>query len=241
MLVFFEPHSYEDIRNHIDAGQNMIVKVLIPTLPSFLDKVDILFNKKIVIIRDPRDIVISALLYYAGYEYIWKRTVPEIQRCLNLLRQKEEDPGSVSVLKLYEEMTDSFSKERLQRMIVDRINMSIDLAQNHGFFVIKYEDMIANKLDELENHLGFRIVEKEDIGEEYRRVMRTKSRGSWNDWFVAEDVAFFRPAFQNFLKAFDYSLGWSPSEKPEIQASLSSEYVLKLVNERRSLEGISLM
>src|SRR5437763_8059030 len=93
----FEPSSYEP--EPADTEQSVLAKKLIAPkhvaeLTSFEG-----FDKKIAIVRDPRDWVISMLLYDVFSLPIHEN--PEaIRQILDLLRRKEEIPSAVSVLEL---------------------------------------------------------------------------------------------------------------------------------------------
>src|SRR5438105_8372440 len=62
------------------------------------------FDKKILLVRDPRDNLVSSMLYLAIQSPVprprWSRQGRRYSRFFALLRQKEKDPPSISFLEL---------------------------------------------------------------------------------------------------------------------------------------------
>jgi hypothetical protein len=90
----------------------------------------------------------------------------------------------------------------------------------------------------LESYLGFALdPEAAWVPAEAARVTRTKSCGDWRNWMTPSDVEFFRPHFAAFLAHNDYVDDWTLSQEPRIPPEHGSDYVLRLVDERRSLQA----
>ena len=108
--------------------------------------------------------------------------------------------------------------------------------QNPGYFLLKYEDFVSERLEKLEQYLGFPLERKTKVDPQYHRVARTKRAGDWSNWFLAEDVEFFRPIFQGFMEEFGYEDDWSLNPERAISAEHASGYVRNLIAERRALK-----
>jgi hypothetical protein len=94
---------------------------------------------------------------------------------------------------------------------------------------MKYEDLIAHRLDSLKDYLGFDLTVTTDVPETYRRVSRTRGSGDWRNWFLDDDVAYFEPRLKSYLREFGYSDDWSLPEKPTLERSHAAGYVVNLV------------
>jgi len=235
----FEPGHFDDIEKHAMPDSHMIVKILLPLEAGFLEQLNIYFDKKILIIRDPRDIIISTLLYTGAYEICWKRTPEQIHECIDILRRKEADPSSISAIELLKHLRDENDYIGIAGFIAHHVSAAVRLAHDSSFFIFKYEDLIADKLSSLEEYLNFSLTSDTSVDRGYSRVVRSKTSGSWKDWFLEEDMVFFRPLFESYIEKFDYDPDWTSNVERRILPRDSSEYFERIVNERRTLEGLT--
>ncbi len=238
---FFEPPCFEAIQKDAVQDRHAIAKILLPVEGSFFESIKNFFDKKIFIVRDPRDIMISSLLYKGAYELVWNRNAGQISECINLLRRKETDPSSLSLIDLLRHLHDTNDLKGYTDWIAHRVSFTIHLAADPSFFILKYEDLIADRIQPLENYLGFPLTQDTSVDKEYSRVVRTKKSGSWKDWFLEEDISFFKPLFAECLAKLDYDQDWTLNADRKILPEHSSEYFRKLVNERRRQEGMPLI
>lgn len=190
------------------------------------------FNKKVLIVRDPRDTFISNLLY-KPYNFITGKakgneadTLAVIDTLLRLLTKKENDPRSVRV----QEIHDLFIDQQF-RLFDGKV---IDYYQERKkIFILRYEDFIDGNTRKLEKYLGLKIAKDPEIQE--KRVIRSKAYGNWKNWFTPEDVEYYQPKFKEFMDVFSYSDDWALNSNPEIDPEVSSKYVARLVEEAKSL------
>ncbi len=236
---FFEPSCFEEIEKGPPQARLTIAKVLLPVEGGFLEQLSAFFDKKILIVRDPRDIIVSSLLYTGAYEVMWKKGAGEIRGCLDLLKAKESDPLSLPVTSLLQRLLDRPDLKGYADWISQRVSFTVRLSEDPSFFLFRYEELISDSLRPLENYLGFPLTTDTEIDKEFSRVVRTKKSASWRDWFLEEDMRFFRPLFQEFLERFGYDTEWTLHECRRIFPRHSSEYFRKVINERRSREGLS--
>ena len=203
------------------------------------------FDKKILLVRDPRDIAISTLLYGGGFEWIYNKDKERILEWINLIMEKEKNPSSVSVKNLGEyllnnEGVNPFFKH-FERMIKETVNFR---ERYKDYFMLKYEDLIRGEISSLEDYLGFKLVEHNTVGNKFSRVVRTKGSDNWRNWFTEEDIAFFKSLLTEYLEKFEYNAAdWKLNENPKILPEHASGYVLRILNERREgdkLEKISI-
>ncbi|MBI4816762.1 MAG: sulfotransferase domain-containing protein [Deltaproteobacteria bacterium] len=191
------------------------------------------FDHKILITRDPRDQLISALLYSTIHSRFFSDD-EKLARFLELLRKKESDPRAVSVLEIYRFRSELQGEPRV---VPDHIARAHAFAsgfedRHPGYFVVKYEDMVSDNLGALERELGMTLGGEAEVGEKYQKVVRTKAAGGWRSWFTDEDVTYFQPVFERYMSRYGYA-GWDLAGAPPIRPEHASEYVARIVAERR--------
>ncbi len=69
-------------------------------------------------------------------------------------------------------------------------------------------------------------------------MARSKGHGDWRNWFLAEDVAYFKPLFSDFMQALGYEDCWDLPERPVVSAEKASGYLMRLAEERGRFRSI---
>ncbi|MEA3188901.1 MAG: hypothetical protein QOD99_2731 [Chthoniobacter sp.] len=242
----FEPATYICSEN----AESVLAKKLIK--PKGSEEFDSFacFDKKIGIIRDPRDWMISMLLYRI-FDHPACENDDAIRRMMELLRRKEEAPASVSVLEIasfFRGLPLSGSGAEVvpsgppASMLSDveayyrkHVEMITSFFQKHSdYFVMKYEDFVGQRLESLEKYLGISLAGTAAVDAQFQRVVRTKGAGDWRNWFTQEDVLFFKPIFAELLKSFGYPDDWELPDAQTISPEHASGYVRSLICERRA-------
>jgi hypothetical protein len=194
------------------------------------------FDKRILMVRDPRDRVVSATLY-AAWNFIPFWNPKNGDKFLELVKQKEKDPNSVSMADLRE----CISGTKFVAPLLDHEDTLIKTLKRWrelDYFTIKYEDYVDGKTEALEEYLGFKLSENRDIPDEHKRVARSKTYGEWKNWFTYSDITSFKPQMNKFMEKFGYNNDWLSdweeelNDKPVINPEYSSKYVEKLQKER---------
>ena len=225
----FEPREY--VERSDDSRGDLLAKVVI-TPETVLDGFGG-FDKKVFIARDPRDNLVSTLLYYTT-ETTMPSDAAQLKRFLALLRKKEADPRSVSlreIVGLLEEIYPHCPFLEFWRKLQEA---ALDVyAAYPDYFRIRYEDVIDNRIAPLESYLGFSLSAEADVAPKHRRVARTKSYGDWKRWFTTEDVAHFAPLLSEPMRILGYPEEWTLDPAPAIPAAHASAYVSRIVAERR--------
>lgn len=209
-----------------------------PNDPADTDSFSV-FDKQILIVRDPRDRLISRLLY-GVYHSDFCRHDDKVKTFLEALEQKEADSRSVPVKILLAIFADlNGEKFSLDEWVAAHshhaIRKPLDFHNRHqDMFLFKYEDLVDQKFGCLEEYLGLTLNGKASVAAEFSRVTRTKGYGGWRDWLTPEDVEYLRPVLQPFLNRFYPKADWELSPSPLIPAEYSSRYVERIVNDRRA-------
>lgn len=195
------------------------------------------FDKKIYIVRDPRDWLVSGLLFLIQQSPSIYQNDQNLGSVLTLFMQKEEAPESISFASLLEQVLNLIPGESLGK-ITEWIKNQQDWI--YGFenrlrahYRIRYEDFVDGDLRGLEEYLGFRLTGDADVGERNMHVPRTKAYGDWRNWFLPEDVEFFKPLFAQYIERYGYSDDWSLNEKREIKHEHCTGYIERTVGFRK--------
>lgn len=181
------------------------------------------FKKKIWVVRDPRDRIISWMLYDSGFHRAYS------ERFHQSLLQKEEDPTSISVKKLLE--IGGFPPVR--GWVVEPKALDWHKANGHLLFTWNYEaGFTTPELDGVSGYLGRPVQPAGKPVDGHERVRRKGEPGDWKNWFLEEDVDLFWPHCEPYMIHFGYKLDWSLPDSREILPSHSSSYYLSLTNIR---------
>jgi len=233
--LMFEPKVFQEQPG--DAGRSLLCKILIGPkldLPSFGQ-----FRKKITLVRDPRDRLVSSLLY-SQFHASYVEDEAKVAAVRKLLEQKEAEPASVPVLAIVEAMgrAHGSGEERVQEFLrrtkLNQRWLEEYEAATRGAFTLRYEDFVAGNLAELEGYLGFRLAREAEVPERFNRVVRTKTDGDWKNWFTAQDVEPIREAIGDSVQRYGYDPSWDLPEKQVIRPEHCSQYYMRLIEERRA-------
>lgn len=190
------------------------------------------FDKKIVIIRDFRDELLSRLLYLS---FAWAQTenfeTGIAQEWIALLKRKEEDPQNVSFGTLA-----SFLRNRIG---YDAWSLP-DLAGYVHFlrqlpkdaFLVRYENFIAGNNKDLAAYLGYELPVSRSVGKDLQRTLRTGQAGGWRSFFTGEDCLMLEQRYGNTLSEFGYD-NWELAQDEPIRPEVCSGYARRLILEAR--------
>ncbi len=189
------------------------------------------FDRNVVIIRDPRDVMVSSYLFRFNRLKLIHRD-EKVRPLLEILRRKETDPRSVSFVTLLGAFGASEATKTRRRVVKMNDEVARFAGTTPGSFVYRYEDMTAHVYGEIDAYLGFSIKKPEGLSGWIGRVSRKGESGDWKNWFTEEDVAFFRPLIDPILERFGFDRAWDLADPPRIEPGHCSGYVLRLMAER---------
>lgn len=193
------------------------------------------FEHRVMTVRDPRDIMVSHLLFRP---LIRRSVVNTDQRSLDrfvaLIREKETDPASHSMRELHARGDELGVGASGFGQITEIMDHMIALGQEREFHTVRYEDFVEGYLEELSDYLGFEVKNAETSSESWLgHIARSKSYGEWRDWFLPEDVEFFRPLFARFMEYQGYADEWDLPVEQHIDPSSASEHIAKKLGDRQ--------
>jgi len=208
------------------TGESLVVKkLLLNWRASENDLVD-RFDKRIHILRDPRDRLISHLLYDA-YNKGGSLSADQRQTWLNQLRRKAESPGKVTLLHLINAWW-RISRSDLTSHYVRALDRSRAFNRRLGdeFHTLFYEDYVDGKFADVDEYLGLPLADGV-VKDGELRVARSGSHGEWRRWFTSVDVKLFRPMTHDWLRKLGYDhRDWEFTKPAEpLDLSTTVDYV----------------
>ncbi len=249
-LCLFEPRAFDPraakpkgLKALLGRGRepDVLAKVL-PFRPQAPADVDSFahFDRQILLVRDPRDRLVSRLLY-GVYLSNFCRQDDKVRAFLAPLEQKERDARSVSVISLLRTFAalngESFSfDEWAASHALHSVRRPLEFHdRREDIFLFEYEAMVDGRFGALEEYVGAPLRGAATVAPELHRVTRTRGYGNWRDWFTPEDIEYLRPVMQPFLDRYYGGAGWELNPSPAVAAEHGSRYVERIVNDRRAV------
>lgn len=197
-----------------------------------------MFDRRVMTVRDPRDILVSTLLFRPLLRTIVD-TVPmqEHERFLEGLKRKEQDPQSVSILELADLGNQVGYKRQKPRRLPEEYLEMADLADERGFHVMRYEEFVDGKVEALSDYLQLPLNPgASETPSWLTHISRSRGHGAWRDWLTPKDVEFYRPLLSQCMERMGYENDWDLNDSPQIPPETSSMYVLdRIIKRRREL------
>jgi hypothetical protein len=181
------------------------------------------FSKRVTLLRDPRDMIVSFLLFrpFIRADVPWNQVEPFVAA----VRRKEHDPTAHSVQSLHALADElGLASYRLER-VVEYMGSQESLIDQHNVFTIRYEDFILGPLEGLNDYLGFDVDNRTNTSPWLDHILRAAGSGDWQHWFTPDDVRFYRPHVAAYMKRFDYEDDWQLAPDPQIDAATASQYI----------------
>lgn len=201
------------------------------------------FEKKVVIVRDPRDWIISGCLFLTQeIERIYLDSAA-VENLVNILQEKENSPKQVPFRSILEEVLSYSELNSIDAFLAwssQTLDMLIEFeARLSAGFRISYEDFVDRRVAELGDYLGVIMADDVSVDRQFDHVVRSGTYGNWKSWFTEEDVELFKPIFDPFLEHYGYDRSWQPADKPRLRSALGSGYVRRIVERRLRIRGFN--
>ena len=234
--TLFESNEY--VPEEGDAYRWILAKTML-TLASpvkydtFMD-----FDKQIYIVRDPRDWLVSGTLFIIQQDDSIYADENKFSEILAILTQKERNPSSISLLGILEEImrrSNQHSFDRILSAIAQQYRwLPVFETQLGDYFLLKYEHFVDGRIKGLEKYLGIPLGGEGKVDRVHDHVIRTKGYGDWRNWFAAEDIDYFKPVFDEYIKLYGYSDDWRLNDRQIIRPEFCTKYVERVVSKRRN-------
>jgi hypothetical protein len=183
------------------------------------------FDKRIVLVRDVKDLLVSELLFRP---MISPNDVDAaaLKEFILLIREKEANPQSHSVVDLHRR-ADELGISRIDWNIFRRnLNKLIQIQNTYDCSVIHYEDFSRGDYSSLRQVLGLPVGPADLEGSWVGHIQRKGQSGDWLTWFTPEDLEFVRDFFAEYCEWFSYSVpGGFEANKTSLSAQYGSDYI----------------
>lgn len=222
-LSFFEPTF--DFTEQMCNAQHGLVKLIIDRMDSTVrTALADSTIRKILLTRDPRDRLISSLLFS-----LHGNSEEKLMKQISILEEKVNNPTSISFLALAREILGLDSMDPIFDYIyTSTSNMEEAISTSNNSIQVRYEDYIVAPEQCLFSRLSLDYDHnaKENIPSRHNYGRRRGSRGDWQDWFTPEDVELLKPLLQDFIKTHGYESSWILSPNPTISRDHTIKFII---------------
>ncbi len=192
------------------------------------------YDRKIWMARDPRDAAVSRMLYRWHRGFSGKKKQYEAH--LDLVLKKEKAPHATPFFEICRYTGHNgwprtaeqvFEEEQLR---YEEMLKFVKILED-DWFILTFENMVENKLDELNLYLGFEVQSEAEVPSSSgkAKVIRKKASGDWRHWFTEKDITLFKPAFTPYMEFIGYDCqDWKLDPQPIIEPEYSSVYMQSL-------------
>jgi hypothetical protein len=213
------------IHEHWDARPNLREAILAGELALRFDRI-------VFIVRDPRDELISRLmylLYVAVAENGFDKGKCDAWRAV--IAAKEKDPQGMGLFDLTGEFRKIFGGHGMRPASVPqaarRVRRYWRLVERHGrresAACIRYEDLIAGRVDALTDFLGVPLTAQREMGP-HDRVRRSETAGNWATFMTPGDLDILRPHFGEMMAGHGYD-DWQLTPADRLPSGPYTEYL----------------
>lgn len=203
----------------------------------FNNELAVTFDRKVFVIRDPRDEFISRLLYLA-YDFSKRRllTRSALKPWIDVIKEKERHPESVSVNELLAVVNTVFDldidyrlpdTQRYFKFIRSRVSGDDTL-------LLRYEEFVTGVTQALESFLGFPLATGEIKERRLQRVNRTAAANNWKSFFLPEDLAEFKRVNQRMMKRVGYT-DWELEPQLALEPAHYSLFLERLIDDAEAM------
>ena len=188
------------------------------------------FDKTIVIVRDPRDYLVSSLLYKFDDPTVSKNK-DKLSSLICLFEKKQANPSEVSFTELYRGFNGGVAKINWDTHLKLYVDL-LKFIEKNDVFLLKYEDFATDSLDSLNEYLSLSVKNKRELEGWTAKIQRKGTSGDWKNWFTIEDL-YLQEVFNNVMTSFGYT-DWILTDNPIIEKKHSLEYIQKLIEANQS-------
>lgn len=214
------------------APSSLVVKKLLlnwkPNENNLIER----FDKRIFIVRDPRDRLVSHLLYDA-YNRAHALDQTQRERWLKALGRKTRNPAGTTFVKLINTWWRLTRSDLMSHYVrsLDR-STKFDRLVGDKFITLSYEDYVDGNFDAVNEYLGVDLAPGVVYDNE-ARVSRSNTHGEWRRWFTDIDVEVFRPMTHSWQRIHGYDhRDWTLAEPAPLDPATTVDYVSSLFDRR---------
>jgi hypothetical protein len=237
MVTVFEPTSPRLLTNVflLAPGRTLLTKTTIDKVARIVPDPAV-FDRRVMTVRDPRDILISTLLFRPLTRRSVQRTdAAAVSEFVAALERKEADPAAISVRELFELAQRLGIGSPPFASLARDMKRQRRLLRSTPFHVVRYEDLVAGELSGLSDYLEAPIKARATGGSAtFGHIARSASSGDYAHWFRPDDLTYFDDIFGPYLTELGYERPGRLADDPVIDPAVSSEYVRSRYEQRRA-------
>lgn len=248
-----EPRTQRDINRatNVPTRSTLIMKVLFDHWDKQRDALGELvtgpsqptFHARIAIVRDPRDELISRLMFRPfSFLINGDARAEDVERWANVLEQREQNP-EMTFLDVQKAFAATFPGTRdpadeirlIARLCMDYADY---LKQNQTVFAtLRYEDAVADDFSAIESALGWQVAKTHDLGR-FGYTKRSGAATNWAKWFHPSDLETIKDLMGPACTELGYSDWTLPADTDRtIKPEHHSEYARGLLRQYRRQGG----
>lgn len=231
----FEPQRvYPILRlKNYDFSESFVTKIMVSRMLSERSNFHLnWFDKKIVLVRDVKDLMISELLFRPMVAPL-QVTAEALTEFLALIKEKEANPQGRSVLELHRRADELGISGMNWEVYRSNLHHLIKVRDAYECAVVHFEDFARGDYSAFRQILSIPIGPANLEGGWVSHIQRKGQSGEWKKWFTPEDMDFSRDFFQEYGATFSYNLADSVEYNTSaLDAQYGSEYIEKKYGSR---------
>jgi hypothetical protein len=201
------------------------------------------FHARIAIVRDPRDEIISRLMFRPfSFLINGDARAEDVERWANVLEQREQN-SLMTFLDVQKAFAATFPGTRdpadeirlIARLCMDYADY---LKQNQTVFAtLRYEDAVADDFSAIQSALGWQVAKTGDLGR-FGHTKRSGAATNWAKWFHPSDLEIIKGLMEPACAALGYHDWALPADIDRtIEPEHHSDYTRGLVRQYHQQGG----
>lgn len=242
-----EPHEFERGARALN-NTTIVVKAIFEHWKDRADYIigdaaGIAFKSRIAIIRDPRDTLISRLLYRPMPLLAAGAARPhQVESWARALEARERNPA-IGFFETFKAFDKIFPKARPLQAEISGVRKLVEdfsacVTDGSGrFSIIRYEDALSGDYSAIEPTLGWPVAQSDDLGR-FSYTRRAGQAGGWRAWMQGNDIERLRPLFGAACTCFGYDdWNYEPHTDHALNPAHHSAYTRELLAQYRQQGG----
>ncbi len=199
------------------------------------------FHARIAIVRDPRDELISRLMF-RPHGFLWrdKAGPREVEAWARVLEAREADPTMtfLEVCRRFREVFGIDTLKTLRQLGRRGVDYADFLAAHQSrLVVLRYEDAVADDFSSVEPALGWPVATTSALGG-FGQTRRSRAANNWMKWFQPSDLDLVRDELGGVCRRLGYDDWTIPGDLDRrIDPEHHSAYARSLVRDYRRKGG----
>lgn len=195
------------------------------------------FDKTVVIIRDPRDEMLSRVMYFV-YPWLeengYKGNESQVDSWLKFIEQVERNPSAYSFKQIIAFLHENFSVSVFSTTHPLAVYRDFCEEVKKDACLVRYEDFILGNYEALEKYLGVSLATESGLDYQHR-TRRSAAFNNWKPLFKEEDNEYFRNHLGGVMEKQGYT-DWNLEPVSMLPSDNYSGYLWRIVADYRVME-----